>query len=121
MRQEAAAPLPPPCDHTWPKVSIKRTPACRAQEEESFSECDEVLVVDGRAAVGPAQQVEDKLSTLLGGAAAGQPRPHDGPARQPDALLTVARAAERKRGAAILSLPHHDVHNAPAEKQQRAY
>lgn len=31
-------------------------------------ECEEVLIPDHRANVGPAQQVENKLSTLLGGA-----------------------------------------------------
>jgi len=30
-------------------------------------ECEEVLIPDHRANVGPAQQVENKLSTLLGG------------------------------------------------------
>ncbi len=30
-------------------------------------ECEEVLIVDHRANLGPAQQVENKLSTLLGG------------------------------------------------------
>jgi hypothetical protein len=38
------------------------------EEESNLGEGEEVLVVDGRAAVGPAQQVENKLSTLLGGA-----------------------------------------------------
>ncbi len=32
------------------------------------SECEEMLIVDHRANLGPAQQVENKLSTLLGGA-----------------------------------------------------
>ncbi len=30
-------------------------------------ECEEVLIPDHRANLGPAQQVENKLSTLLGG------------------------------------------------------
>lgn len=39
-----------------------------AGQEGDSSECEEVLVVDGRADVGPAQQVENKLGALLGGA-----------------------------------------------------
>ena len=43
-------------------------------EDSSFAqdgavpECEETLIVDHRANLGPAQQVENKLSTLLGGA-----------------------------------------------------
>jgi hypothetical protein len=34
-----------------------------------ITEADEVLIVDGRANLGPAQQVENKLSILLRGSA----------------------------------------------------
>jgi hypothetical protein len=34
-----------------------------------IAEADEVLIVDGRANLGPAQQVENKLSVLLRGSA----------------------------------------------------
>ncbi len=37
-------------------------------QDGARSECEEMLIVDHRANVGPAQQVEHKLSTLLGGA-----------------------------------------------------
>ena len=37
-------------------------------QEDSEYECEEMLIVDHRANLGPAQLVEHKLSTLLGGA-----------------------------------------------------
>ena len=38
-----------------------------ADADGNLFECEEVLIPDHRANVGPAQQVENKLSTLLGG------------------------------------------------------
>ena len=37
-------------------------------EDDGEYECEEMLILDHRANLGPAQLVEHKLSTLLGGA-----------------------------------------------------
>jgi hypothetical protein len=36
--------------------------------QDNSQECEEVLIADNRANLGPAELVEHKLSTLLGGA-----------------------------------------------------